>query len=63
EDWKREQVAAEVESTDVPLSRVRRYYGRLRRTARSTLAAHSITEKRLALPVKGKFLWTFCSSL
>ncbi|MCI03234.1 hypothetical protein A2U01_0024270 [Trifolium medium] len=64
EDWKREQVAAEAESsTDVPLPRVRRYNGRLRRTACSTLAARGITVKRLAPPVKGKLLGTFCSSL
>ncbi|GAU28037.1 hypothetical protein TSUD_264950 [Trifolium subterraneum] len=49
EDWKRGQVAAEAESTtDVPLPRVTRHYGRLRRTARSTLAARGITVKRLA---------------
>jgi hypothetical protein len=49
EDWKREQVVAEAESSsDVRLPRVRRYYGRLCLLICGTLAAHDITVKRLA---------------
>ncbi|PNY11199.1 ribosomal RNA processing protein 36 [Trifolium pratense] len=44
EDWKWEQVAAEAESSiDVPLPKVRRYYGRLCLLNHSTLAARDIT--------------------